>query len=57
MDLLTLLERKQVVHTYIVLGTPFTIALTRLIFGFHVLLVLLTEWLTLFPNLVSLLQI
>ena len=41
---------KQEVHTYNLLGTPFTLHLTCLIFGFHILFVFLWEWLTLWPN-------
>jgi hypothetical protein len=39
------------------IGVPFMITRTFLTFGFHDLLVLLTEWLTLFPKTVALLQI
>ncbi len=48
--LVTLLERKQRVHTLSFFEAPFTTALTFLIFGFQVLLLLLWEWLTFIPK-------
>lgn len=57
MALVTLFERRHLVHTFKVTVEPFTTALIFLTLGFQVLLVLLTEWLTLLPNVVALLQI
>lgn len=57
MALVTLFERRHLVHTFKVTDEPFTTALIFLTLGFQVLLVLLTEWLTLLPNVVALLQI
>ena len=48
--LVTLPERRQREQTLTVLGVPFTIALTRLMLGFQVLLVFLLEWDTASPN-------
>jgi hypothetical protein len=53
----TLFERRHLVHTVMVHGVPSTIAFTFLRLGFHFLLVLLIEWLTLLPNTVVLLHI
>jgi len=50
-----LFERKHLVQTFAVL--PFSIILILLIFGFHVLLVFLLEWLTFKPKRTSLLHI
>ena len=50
-------ERKQRVQTLTDFGVPFTIALTFLTLGFHVLFDLLCEWLTLIPNTTPLPQI
>lgn len=46
----TLPERRQRVQAYTRLGDPSTIALTRLTFGFQVLLERLWEWETLIPK-------
>jgi hypothetical protein len=46
----TLPERRQRVHTFTLLCSPSTIALTFLILGFHILLLRLCEWLSLIPN-------
>ena len=46
----TLPARRQREHTATVLWVPFTTALTFLMLGFHVLLVLRLEWETLLPN-------
>lgn len=43
-------ERKHPVHTGIFFVPPFTFTLTDLILGFHILLLLLCEWLTLLPK-------
>lgn len=43
-------ERRQRVQTYTLLGEPFTTALTRLMFAFHVLLERLCECDTLIPK-------
>ena len=48
--LCTLPDRMHLVHTFIVLGLPLTMALTLLMFGTHFRLVLRFEWLTLLPN-------
>ena len=55
--LVTLLERKHLEHTLTVFGVPLSSTLIFFTLGFQNLLVLLTEWLTLLPNTVSLLQI
>jgi hypothetical protein len=55
--LVTLLERRHLEHTFIVLGVPLSTMRTFFTLGFQNLLVLLTEWLTLLPYTVSLLQI
>jgi len=46
----TLPDLKQRVQTCILLEAPFTLHLTRLTFAFHIALVFLFEWLTLWPN-------
>jgi len=46
----TLPLRRQRVHTWTCLGDPLTIAATRLIFGFHMRLLRLWEWLTFMPK-------
>ena len=46
----TLPLRKQEVQTLILLGVPLTIALTDLMFDFHIRFDLLCEWLTLIPK-------
>ena len=43
-------ERKHPVHTGIFFVPPLTLTLTDLMFGFHILLLLLCEWLTLIPK-------
>ena len=48
--LVTLLDLKQLAHTWSVFGVPFTIAFTVRILGFHCLFDRLWEWLTLMPN-------
>jgi hypothetical protein len=55
--LVTLPERKQRVQAYTRFGVPLTIAFTRLMFGFQVLLERLCEWETLIPKETSLPQI
>ncbi len=55
--LITFPERMHSVQTRILLGTPFTSALTRWRFGYQRLLVLLWAWLTLKPVLGPFLQI
>ena len=48
--LCTLLERRQLVHTYMCFGVPFTRTFTLFTLGFQVLLDLLWEWETLIPK-------
>jgi hypothetical protein len=48
---------KQRVQTYFFCGVPFSITVTRLTFGAHFRFVFLCEWLTLFPDIMPLLQI
>ena len=48
--LVTLLERRQLVQTLILLGVPPTRALMLLTLAFQVLFDLLCEWLTLIPK-------
>ena len=50
-------ERKQEVQTYNFLEAPFTLQVTCLMLDFHILLLLLWEWLTLLPKWAALSQI
>ena len=43
-------DLQQEVHTYIFFAAPLTLTETCLILDFHILLLLLWEWLTLFPK-------
>jgi hypothetical protein len=55
--LVTLPERRQREQTFTVFGVPFTTALTLLMLGFQVLLVLRLEWETARPKLTAFPQI